>query len=286
MARKRKQRQFDAMLELQKNYAYYYNTLRMLTTSLFKWEGLPDTVPERFVEKTLFSHGQIAFAHDDVISYIVAKCNGNYSLSMYDEPNSYNLYGNGYSRNFKAEECVIIRNNIDCVPTHFYVDYFANKLSRIQQSIDSNLELQKYPIGVACDETQKLTMENFIKSYEGGEPFILKYKDSNFNGIETINFNVPFIADKLNEMADKYMTKCLTTFGINNANTSKKERLNADEVNSNNQYLDLNADSMLLFRDQACKEINEKYGLNVSVKMREERVNMLNEFMGEGEGNE
>lgn len=286
MARRKANRMFDSMNELRRNYNYYYNILRMLTTSLFKWEGLPDTIPERFIEKTLFNMGRIAFAHDDTISYIVAKCNDNYSLSMYDEATSYNLYGTGYQRNFKADDCVIIRNNIDCIPTYFFVNYFADKLSKLQLSIDVNLNLQKYPIGVKGDETQKLTLQNFIKSYEGGEPFILTYKNADFSGIDVINFNVPFIADKLNDMQDKLMTRCLTTFGINNANTSKKERLNSDEVNSNNQYLDLNLDSMLLFRELACEEINKRYGLNVSVSVREERVQQLAEMLEGGEINE
>lgn len=271
MARRSSKRTFDSARELKTNYLYYYNTLRMLTTTLFKWEGLPETIPERFIEKILFSHGRIAFAHDNTISYVVARCNDNYSLSMYDEATSYNLYGNGYQKNFRDSECVIIRNNVDCIPTHFYVNYYAEKLSRIQQSIDVNLNLQKYPIGVSGDETQKLTLQNFIKQFEGGEPFIMSYKNADLGGIDVINFNVPFIADKLNEMEDKYMTRCLTTFGVNNANTTKKERLVSDEVNSNNQYLDLNVDTMLAYRQLACEEINRMFGLNVSVRLREER---------------
>ena len=42
-----------------------------------------------------------------------------------------------------------------------------------------------------------------------------------------------------------------------------------DEVNANNEYTSINLDLMFDLREKACKEINEKFGLNVTVKKRE-----------------
>ena len=51
-------------------------------------------------------------------------------------------------------------------------------------------------------------------------------------------------------------------------NTEKRERLITDEANANNEVISINAQSMLLTREQACKEINDKYGLDIAVSMR------------------
>ena len=59
----------------------------------------------------------------------------------------------------------------------------------------------------------------------------------------------------------------LTFFGLNN-NFEKKERLLVDEVNSNNEFISSNVDIMLKCREDFCKEVNEMFGLNISVKKK------------------
>ena len=49
-----------------------------------------------------------------------------------------------------------------------------------------------------------------------------------------------------------------------------------DEVNANNEYTSINLDLMYDLREKACKEINEKFGLNISVKKREVEENGKN----------
>ena len=71
----------------------------------------------------------------------------------------------------------------------------------------------------------------------------------------------------------------MTRYGINNANTDKRERLNTDEVNANNQLVSLSGDIGLLCRKEACKKFNNLYGTNIDVKMRRE-------IFGEGDKGE
>lgn len=60
----------------------------------------------------------------------------------------------------------------------------------------------------------------------------------------------------------------------------KKERLVSDEVNSNNELINLNLQSYLAPRQQACKEFNEKFGLTgtdkeISVRLRSDLHNII-----------
>ena len=75
--------------------------------------------------------------------------------------------------------------------------------------------------------------------------------------------------DKLQQQKTDLKNELLTYLGINNNNNVKKERMIVDEVNANNEYTSINLDLMFDLREKACKEINEKFGLNITVKKRE-----------------
>lgn len=60
----------------------------------------------------------------------------------------------------------------------------------------------------------------------------------------------------------------------------KKERLVADEANSNNELINLNLQSMLAPRQEACRQFNEKFGLTgtdkeISVRVRSDLHNVI-----------
>ena len=59
-----------------------------------------------------------------------------------------------------------------------------------------------------------------------------------------------------------------------------------DEVNANNEYTSINLDLMFDLRERACKEINEKFGLNITVKKREVEENGENDNNIRGDNRE
>ena len=107
-------------------------------------------------------------------------------------------------------------------------------------------------------------MKQLFEQIEDGEPAIFGNKDLNIENINVLGLNVPYVADKLNEYRYELEREILTFFGLNNS-FEKKERLLVDEVNSNNDFISRNVDLMYQSRLDACKEINEKFGLNIRV---------------------
>lgn len=60
----------------------------------------------------------------------------------------------------------------------------------------------------------------------------------------------------------------------------KKERLITDEANSNNELINLNLQSYLAPRQEACRQFNEKFGLKgtdkeISVRVRSDLHNII-----------
>ena len=76
----------------------------------------------------------------------------------------------------------------------------------------------------------------------------------------------------------KYYNEALTDLGISNFSDDKKERLLAGEITSNEEDVYLNRANMLEARKQACKLINEMFGLNIDVKFRYEENETMSEL--------
>lgn len=252
------------------NYTYvdYYTRLALLANTIFKWNNLPNGIPERFVESVLFRFGMCAFIDDKNLGFMITKCTPSGQLNHYDEPISYTCYGTNYHEQYAADDCVIIRNNGFNVPTSYSIRLFAKRLSEVERTIDVNIKGQKTPLIIACDEKSRLTMTNLMKKYDGNIPFIFGTKGLNSDDIKCIKTDVPFLADQLMIYKHDLWNDAMSFLGIANANTDKRERLVEDEVNANNQLVALSANVMLKQRQEACKAINERYCTNISVEMR------------------
>ena len=82
---------------------------------------------------------------------------------------------------------------------------------------------------------------------------------------KTNNTNIMDCLDLRNELLRSFFAE----IGIQ-TNKDKKERMIESEVNSNQQMLLFNISDMLSERQQACEEINNMFGTNISVSLSKE----------------
>jgi hypothetical protein len=139
----------------------------------------------------------------------------------------------------------------------------------MERTIDVNLEAQKTPVLLQCTENQRLVLENLYKQYEGNMPFIFADKNLDLNGITTVSTNAPFIADKVEIIKSKRWNEAMTCLGIKNSDADKKERLISDELSASMGDVKAQQYTRLVARQDAAKQINEMFGLNISVDFRE-----------------
>lgn len=267
-------------------YTHYYYKLMLIARSLFEWKNLPNGLNEKWIERYLFSEGSCVFYKDPVIGYMVAQIGYTGQLNYYDEPTTLRPYATNYLYNNPETDdmlennvdCVIIRNNADCIPTFPTIQLYSADLTNIKRTIDTNIEAQKTPVIVKCSDKQKQSFKQAIKQKQDNEPVIFADKNLDTNDFSVLNTTAPIVFDKLQVQKTNVLNECLTFLGINNANTDKRERLVTNEVESNNEMIQVNSDVMLEARKQACKEINEMFGLNISVERRRNLKIDLNEF--------
>ena len=124
-------------------------------------------------------------------------------------------------------------------------------------------------------------MENLYAQYDGNRPFIFGDKNQlSADSIKSINTQAPFVADKIMEYKKQIWNEALQFLGINTLQTEKKERLITDEASSNNELINLNLQSMLVPRQEACKQFNKLFGLEgtdkeISVRVRSDLFNVI-----------
>lgn len=254
-----------------RTYLQYYNRLTELAISMFEWKNLPETVDQRFLEMCLFCDGMSVFFQDEVLGYLSLQCMIGGKLNVYRIPMERRAYAtNGYQKELDGTNSVIIFNNYLHTNSMLDVEMFSKRLYNLDRAIDVNANAQKTPVLIQCDESQRLTMKNLYKQYDGNEPFIFGSKGLDANGLKVLQTGAPYVADKLYELKTQIWNEALTYLGISNINVVKKERMITDEVTRNQGGTVASRYSRLESRRQACSQINEMFDLDIWVDYRED----------------
>ena len=289
----------DSLVINDATYIDYLNRFRRIALSLFEWVNLPKTMDARFLEECLYYNGQATLLFDEKYGFINTKCAGSGRINIYGLPNKFNCFSYGYNsmrdlfinldstlteqekEEQKKDECILVMNNWDRTPTAGSMELFAWRLYLAQRTCDVNISSQRFPVMVVGDEKQRLMLENLYSQYDGNQPFIFGNKNQlNEDILKAIKTDAPYVVDKITDYKKEIWNEALTYLGINNISINKKERLTENESNENNELINLNLQSMLAPRLEACRKFNEKYGLTgtdkeISVRVRSDLKNII-----------
>lgn len=264
----------------------YYYRMEKICLAMFEWVDLPDSMNAKYLEKTLYFKGKAVVLELENMGLINTQCATSGDIDLYDEPTSLNCYSNRFNQTRqvykgiipenKYSDCVEVYNNYSGLPTIATIELFATRLAECDRICDVNINAQKTPVTWVTDDKTRLSIQNTIAQYEGNEPFIVV--DKNYNTKEAINVlktDAPFIADKIIKYKKEIWNEFLTFIGVNNVMVEKAERLISAEANQNNELINLNLQALLTPRQEACRKINERYGTNISVRVRSDLYNVL-----------
>lgn len=261
-----------------RTYGQYMAILKQIAISMFDWKNLPDSVDARYLEIALFYDGAGLYFNDEVMGNLALNMIFNGEFSVYGEPVSRRAFSryNQYQKILEKNDSVIIWNNLDRTPTFPIIDMFASRLYNIDRAIDVNVNAQKTPTLIRCDEKQRLTLVNAYKEMDGNSPVIYADKSFDPSSITTLRTDAPYVADKLYELKSNLWNEALTYLGVPNANVMKRERLIKDEVLRSLGGTMANRYSRLQARQEAVEKINRMFGTNIEVGIKEEIEDMGN----------
>lgn len=248
--------------------SYYTRLLTELSVTRFRWNNLPETCNERFLELELFIRGLCVFYKSEKFGYVTLRGSGNGQRNIYDDPTSFRVMGGAFfNAEIGAKNCVPIWGNSTRYPDLDIVAIHATRLAEMDRTIEINALQMRSPTVIVADESERLTYENVIRQRDEGMPSIIGSRNLDMARISA--FNIAPHQDSVINMQiakSKVWNDCMTALGINNANQEKRERLVSAEVDANTESVERARESSLRARQDAAAAINRKYGLNVSVE--------------------
>lgn len=289
----------DSLILNDATFNDYLLRFKRIALSIFEWVNLPRSMNSQWLEYCLYYDGIASLLKDEKYGFINTKCCSDGMLNIYGLPARLNCYSFEYQTSRKLytgltpnlteaqkrvkenQECILVQNNYDRLSTCSTLELFALRLCEAQRTADVNICAQKTPVVLIVDEKQRLMMENLYNQYNGNQPFIFGDSGQGVpDKIKSISTEAPFIADKIMDYKKEIWNEALTFLGVNNIMIDKKERLVSDEANSNNELINLNLQSFLAPRQEACRQFNEKFGFTgtdkeISVRVRSDLHNII-----------
>ena len=252
----------------------YRRMLAELAMSRFKWVGLPDTIDERFLEMCLYHEAFCLFYYDPRFSrYLVTRAARQGPINIFDNPTRFTTIGNQMiSLQLDSKECVPIWDNRLRMPQHDITMIYAKRLAEVERTLDINLLTLRHPVVIGADQGEVLTYQNAFRDVQEGEPVILgtnafqENVSSKMVPLQMALNNADNLVLSIHKTKNNLWNDVMTFFGIDNADTDKKERLITSEVASNSEQVNSYRNIALNARREACDQINRMFGLNVHVE--------------------
>lgn len=264
------------------NRVYIHNVKRLYkkAISMFEWVNMPEEIDTRYLEKTLVEQGHICFFKDEKLDkFMCLQCTIGGRFNVYDLPTDYHVYTpSGYNRDLDMSNSVVIYSDLAHDNLMPVIYYHAENISNVERTIDINLNQLKRPYVFLVPENKISSVKALFKQIKDNEELIIGSNDLSVEGLSIENTITPNNTIDLYTLKKKYYNEALTDLGISNFSDDKKERLLAGEITSNEEDVYLNRANMLEARKQACKLINEMFGLNIDVKFRYEENETIDEI--------
>lgn len=269
----------DKPLLMQSYIRYYLNRLQ----SMFKWSGLPDTIPARWLESYLLVDGYCCVINTDkgliaTNGGIGADPNEYYIPTKFIVSNPYipNEYsaGRNYTVNTLdgSDDAVFVRNDIYTIGLMPMLVKYCSQM--VENDISMNIAdiMARASVALsAADDQTKASAELWLKKLIKGEigiigetPFLIANQEQSLrtNPIGTV-------AGTLTDLIEyhQYLKAGLfNEIGLNSNYNMKREAINSNESQLNDDALHPFIDTMLECRKEAAEQINKMFGTSITVE--------------------
>lgn len=242
------------------------------THRMFKWDNLPDTIPDRIPELFLQINGHVCFTEVNGDLYILTGGLGG-PPDPYYMPTLYTVANPAlnYSRSLKiGDECVVIPNDSmykGLMPlfTRYAAAMTETELSIFIASINSRIS----EIISASDDDTKESAEIYLQHIQDGELGVIG-ESAFMEGVNVHAGNagsVHTIIEDLIELEQYQKASWYNELGLNANYNMKRESINSGESQLNRDALLPLVDDMLQVRQEKIEQVNKKYGTDITVDL-------------------
>ena len=244
--------------------------------SMFKYDGLPDTIPQKWLEHYLLVNGSCVFIKDG--DDLIATTGGMGGLpDRYYIPTQY-IVANPYVKSETrktytiGEDCVLIRNDTYSQGLLPLLIRYNSQL--VENDVTMNVAdiLARAMITMSATDTQtKESVEKWLSDLRKGKlsaigelPSMVGNQDRSLN--ITPFQQVASIITDLIEYHQYLKAGKYNEIGLNANYNMKRESINSNESQLNDDMLHPLIDDMLTRRREALEEVNAMFGTNITVE--------------------
>lgn len=256
-------------------HRHYVMTMLNRLQSMFKYEGLPDTIPQKWLENYLLCNGSCVFVMDG--DDLIVTTGGWGGLpDRYYIPTEYivsNPYVNESTRRTYTigEDCVLIRNDVYARGVLGILEENARLLTENYITMNLSTILARAMLTITATNNQdKESVDLWLKKLIRGDisaigelPAMVGNQDRSIN--ITPFQNVASILTDLIEERQYIKASFFNELGLNSNYNMKRESINSNESQLNDDMLHPLIDEMLEMRREALAEVNAMFGTNITV---------------------
>lgn len=242
------------------------------TQSMFRWNGLPDTIPERSLELFLQTNGNVCFYEYNGKLYVFTGGMGG-EPDVYYMPTVYTI-ANPALRLSKSlsigVECVVMPNDslyLGLLPlfSRYATGMTENELSMKLAIINSRI----VDLISAPDDRTRVSAEKFLADIADGKPGVIA-ENAFLDGVRAQPYATTANSNALTNLIETeqyFKASWFNELGLNANYNMKRESLNTSESQMNNDALLPLVDDMLKCRKLAALKVNEMFGTEISVSL-------------------
>ena len=260
------------------------------TQSMFKWSGLPETIPARVLELYLQINGNACFAkHNDELFVYTGGMGG--EPDVYYRPTIYTVANPAqhFSKNFKiGVDCVVMPNDSLYMGLLPLYSRYATMITETELSINimtiNNRDMKTY---LANDDNVRDAVVEYLDNLKEGKQGAIVSNNRLFEMLRVVSVGDSKINSMqgLIELLQYARASWFNDIGLNANYNMKRESLNTTESQMNNDALLPLVDNMLSMRQEYAEKVNEMFGTEISVdlasswKDNEEEIDLEHESM-------
>ena len=257
-------------------HRHYVMTMLNRLQSMFKYEGLPDTIPQKWLENYLLCNGSCVFVMDG--DDLIVTTGGWGGLpDRYYIPTEY-IVANPYVKEETrrtytiGEDCVLIRNDVYARGVLGILEENARLLTENYITMNLSTILARAMLTITATNNQdKESVDLWLKKLIKGDisaigelPSMIGNQDRSIN--ITPFQSVAGILTDLIEERQYVKASFFNELGLNSNYNMKRESINSNESQLNDDMLHPLIDTMLAMRKEALEEVNNMFGTNITVE--------------------
>ena len=241
------------------------------TQSMFKWEGLPETIPARILELYLQTNGNACFYKHEGNLYVFIGGRGG-EPDVYYMPTIYTIANPALKLDVQANidiNCVVMPNDSMYMGLMPMFERYSSLMCETELSLDiACVNARIVDLISATDDRTRASAIQFLEDVREGQLGVIASNEF-LEGIKTAPYGTTghqTITDLI-ELMQYCKASWFNELGLNANYNMKRESLNSSESQLNNDALLPLVDDMLNCRQKFAEKVNEMFGTDISVSL-------------------